>query len=337
MIDSLFEILDLNNGGVISRSELHRAAKRLGWDWYEAPIFALLDLLTIGKPLSRNQFNAFMQQIKDDPMGPYGRVLLNSPHFSSTPPAWPDQSISLTPQAEGTQPQEFQGYDFEGNLRPEQKQTPGADISNNYRRLLTSLDKLRISAREAALLIIDPQRSFTRGAWMQSIGDGAVADVKPIVTAFNNCAALLKMVYGRMEVMFTRCPFPPGSYNWDDSLAPIVDSNQLYFIKPGNSVIFPPFNGFNEWMDRCINRGKGTLVIGGCTLNSCIRVSASEILNRLKDQNLQVIVDLTISGARSRNFMPSPLYDGLSAVESAVHQMTEAGVRVVRRVQWKKN
>ena len=47
--------------------------------------------------------------------------------------------------------------------------------------------------------------------------------------------------------------------------------------------------------------------------------------------------DLTISGARSRNFMPSPLYDGLSAVESAVHQMTEAGVRVVRRVQWKKN
>jgi hypothetical protein len=40
--------------------------------------------------------------------------------------------------------------------------------------------------------------------------------------------------------MFTRCPFPPGSYDWDDRLAEIIDNKQLYFIKPGKSVLIPP-------------------------------------------------------------------------------------------------
>ena len=54
-------------------------------------------------------------------------------------------------------------------------------------------------------------------------------------------------------------------------------------------------------------------------------------------KNLQIVVDLSICGARTRNYLPSPLYNGLSAVESAVHQMAAAGVQVVRRVEWKKN
>ena len=54
MIDSLFEILDVNNDGAISRSDLHVAAKRMGWHWDEAPIFALLDLLTIPEPIRKN-------------------------------------------------------------------------------------------------------------------------------------------------------------------------------------------------------------------------------------------------------------------------------------------
>jgi len=46
---------------------------------------------------------------------------------------------------------------------------------------------------------------------------------------------------------------------------------------------------------------------------------------------------LSICGARTRNFLPSPLYNGLSAVESAVNQMAAAGVQVVRRIEWKNN
>ena len=137
-----------------------------------------------------------------------------------------------------------------------------------------------------------------------------------------------------MEIMFTRCPFPPGSYDWDDSLVEILDSKQLYFIKPGNSVLFPTYNGFKEWMACCIDNRIKTLVIGGCTLNSCVRVSSIETLTRFKARDLRVFVDLSICGARTRNFMSSPLYGGMSAVESAIHQMTDAGVQVVRQVHW---
>jgi hypothetical protein len=135
-----------------------------------------------------------------------------------------------------------------------------------------------------------------------------------------------------MEIIFSRCPFPPGSYDWDDRLAAIIDSRQLYFIKPGNSILFPPFNGFREWLTHCIEHGSRTLIIGGCTLNSCVRVSSIEIQQMFKSKHLQVVVDLSICGARLRNYNPSPVYNGLSAVASAVSQMSAAGVQVVRRV-----
>jgi hypothetical protein len=76
------------------------------------------------------------------------------------------------------------------------------------------------------------------------------------------------------------------------------------------------------------------LVIGGCTLNSCVRVSSIETLTHFKARGLRVCVDLSVCGARTRNFTPSPLYGGMSAVESAIHQMKDAGVRVVRNVLW---
>jgi hypothetical protein len=137
-----------------------------------------------------------------------------------------------------------------------------------------------------------------------------------------------------MEIMFTRCPFPPGSYDWDERLAGIIDSKQNYFIKPGNSVFYQPINGFKDWLEFCVSKGKGTLIIGGCTLNSCVRVSSIESANRLKNRNIRVVVDLSICGARLRNYLPSSLYQGVSAVESAIRQMTAANVQVVRRVEW---
>ena len=170
--------------------------------------------------------------------------------------------------------------------------------------------------------------------WRQSIGDGAAIDVAPIVIAFDNCAEILNHHYGRMEVMFTRCPFPPESYDWDDRLADIVDDRQLYFIKPGNSALFPRYNGFRQWTARCIEQGITTLIIGGCTLNSCVRISAIETLKYFKGQDLRVVVDLSMCGARLRNFIPSPLYDGISGVASAVRQMAATGAQVVRRVEW---
>jgi len=336
--DSLFDLLDLDQDGRLSRSGLLGAAKRLGWHWHEAPLLALLDLLTLREPISRRQFAAILHQIQTDPLGPYGEVLLHSPHFSKKT----RREIEKL-QPPGSAPAGGAGKDrqrrpaageIDNDLLTILENSAGKAVANQYQRLRNDLAAPEISADDAALLVIDPQRAFTEGVWMQSIGAGAADDVKPITVAFKNCAAMLAGLYGRMEIMFTRCPFPPGSYDWDNGLAGIIDSRQLYFIKPGNSVLFPPFNGFREWTNRCIEQGRKTLVIGGCTLNSCVRVSAIETLREFKSVDLRIVVDLSICGARLRNYRPSDFYDGTSAAASAVSQMTAAGVQVVRRVEW---
>lgn len=332
-MDSLFEILDVTNDGAISRSDLHQAAKRMGWHWAEAPFFALLDLLTINNPIPKKQFNACMQQIKGDPMGPYGKVLKNSLHFSMPQSRRQDRYSSNSrkgSRSASKKNRRKRGVALVSTLG----RIPGAAISDGYQKLLKAHDPCRIFNHKAALLLIDPQKSFTQGVWMKSMGVEAEAEVEPIVAAFKNCSRILKMIYGRWEIMFTRCPFPPDSYVWDDSLAEIIDKRQHYFIKPGNSVLVPPYNGFREWVERCIKHGKDTLVIGGCTLNSCVRVSAIEILKLFKNSGLRIVVDLSICGARTQNYLPSRIYDGLSAVESAIEQMSDAGVYVVRRIEW---
>jgi hypothetical protein len=210
------------------------------------------------------------------------------------------------------------------------------DVADNYSRFLTDMGvkELKISADNTAALIIDPQRSFTKGFWMQSIGALAELEVKPIQAAFEKCAQFLSENSGVVETMFTRCPFPPGSFDWDDVFTGIIDSKQPYFIKPGNSVFFPPGNGFREWVGSLIDDGKNQLVMAGCTLNSCVRVSSIETQKHFQDRKLQVVVDLNLCGARTHNFIPSSLYGGLSAVESAVREMIDAGVRVARCVLW---
>ena len=181
------------------------------------------------------------------------------------------------------------------------------------------------SESSRAVLIIDPQKSFTEGVWRESIPD---EEVKPIQIAFDNCAKFLKEHYGNLNIMFSRCPFPPDSYVWDESIKDILDDKQLYFIKPGNSILFPPTNGFADWITKSRIE---TLIIGGCTLNSCIRVSTVEIKKNFSDLN--IIVDLSLSGARASNYQSAELFDGLSPVEAAIQEMKDAGVSVVDTMQ----
>jgi hypothetical protein len=339
LTDSLFDQLDLDHDGQVSRSELHAAASQLGWHWREAPLLALLDLLTIHKPISSAQFSTILKQIQADPLGPYGKVLLRSPHYSKAPPSGVGPLSSHGPTLTDTFPSDklrrYQNNEFEHDLIAAIEKRAGEKAASGYRRFLDTLDRYPISAGEASLLVIDPQRSFTAGVWMQSIGVDAEIDVKPISIAFGNCCEAIKILYGRMGIMFSRCPFPPRSYDWDDRLAATIDSRQLYFIKPGNSILFPPFNGFREWIARCLEQGIRTLIIGGCTLNSCVRVSSIDIQQLFKNKHFQVVVDLSLCGARLRNYKSSPSYKGISAVAAAVNQMTAAGVQVVRRVEFR--
>ncbi len=336
----LFDILDLNKNGVLSRLELHKAARQLGWHWREAPIFAVLDLFTVKKPMSRDRFIAYVNQIIEDPYGPYGKVLLNfHPLLSSIP--WKGTAISeektFGVHKMRNKPNQAVSNDKTCNdMTTLLKHTDSIGVANTYQKIIESMNikPLEISGDDAALLIIDPQRSFTRGVWMQSVGHEAEREVKPIRFAFEKCAQFLKEHLGLVETMFTRCPFPPDSYDWDDAFSGIIDTRQLYFIKPGNSVLFPNTNGFREWVKTFMDVGKKTLVMAGCTLNSCIRKSSIDTHQYFKAGMLQIVVDLSLSGARTRSYMQSSLYDGLSAVESAVREMTDEGVRVAQCVRW---
>jgi len=329
---TLFDILDVNQDGELSRSELHAAAKIQGWYWREAPLFALLDFLTLSKPLSKDRFTEILQQVAKDPLGPYGDVLLDASVQHET-----------FRQCRGRFPKP-DGFRSKGRIDPIDGivsqaidylgQHAEVGIADAYQCLLASLDTIPVSRDSAALLIIDPQRSFTEGVWMQSIGTGAEADVAPIQLAFDHTTMVLRLLYGCMEITFSRCPFPPDSYEWYDSLGDILDSRQAYFLKPGNSILFPPTNGFRGWIDGCMEAGIRSLVIGGCTLNSCVRVSSMEVQSQYATDGLQVIVDVSLCGARGRNYLPAPMFGGVSPVESAVAQMAGAGVAVVKGVHW---
>ena len=336
----LFDILDLEGNGVLSRSELHEMAPRMGWHWREAPLFAVLDLFTAVKPLSRDNFNTYMNQIIEDPNGPYGKVLLNLlPFLSSIASKRTAISKTRTADAQEVNNKQYQPASNDktcNDMAALSKHTDIIGVANPYQSIIESMDikPIEISSDDAALLIIDPQRSFTRGVWMKSIGLKAELEVKPIRFAFEKCAQFLNENLNFVETMFTRCPFPPGSYDWDDAFVGIIDAGQLYFIKPGNSVLFPSTNGFREWVEGLMEVGKTILVMAGCTLNSCIRKSSIDTHRYFNENMLKIVVDLSLSGARAGSYMSSSLYGGLSAIESAVREMTDAGVKVAQYVQW---
>ena len=337
----LFDILDPNNNGVISRAGLHEAARHMGWHWREAPVFAVLDLFTVTAPISRDHFIAYMNQIIEDPRGSFGKVLLNLHPFLSSMaskknPISKEKTLDapeMNDKRSLTNSNGNIGYDMTSLL----KHTGNIAVANTCRRIVENknIKPVEISSDDAALLIIDPQRSFTKGIWMKSIGSEAETEVQPIRFAFQRCAQFLNENLDLVETMFTRCPFPPDSYDWDEAFTGIIDDGQLYFIKPGNSVLFPNTNGFREWIETLLDHGRRVLVMAGCTLNSCIRRSSIDTVKYFKEGMLQVVVDLSLSGARVGNYRPSSLYGGLSAVESAVREMINAGVKMAQCVRWK--
>ena len=326
--DELFDELDLDGDGFLARDDLRQAAVRLGWSRHEAPLYALLDFLTIRRPLDRSGFVSSLEQLTGDPQGIYGEVLRREAHAAITPTVRPADAGTGTEIARSGPWRE----QLAGTLRTLVGDWAADDMEQSLDAL--ALPTLRVRTGEAALLAIDPQHAFSAGDWMRSLGTGGAAETEPIRIAFDNCARLLEPLDHLTEVMFTRCPFPPGSYDWDERLAGLVDPAQPYFIKPGNSVLRPDSNGCREWMERLLGRGVTTLVMGGCTLTSCVRVSAMETANLFRDSGLTVVVDLALCGARTGAYLSTPQFDNMSPVESAIWRMMDAGATVAESVVW---
>ena len=179
-----FKMLDLDKDGFLSRSDLNNSAKRLGWSWNEAPLLAVFDLLSISKPIPKSEFIALIHQIHKDPLGPYGDILLKSPHFfqpaSLRALRTPNDKTAGKNNKKEIHKEEGAGKTDFDSLTGLLEDAAGTEASLQYQSLLETLEIARIPAEDAAVLIIDPQRSFTEGVWMQSIGYGGEMEVIPI-------------------------------------------------------------------------------------------------------------------------------------------------------------
>lgn len=210
--------------------------------------------------------------------------------------------------------------------------------------------------RPIALLLIDLQRAFVDGIWRASLPD---EEVQPIKKSFENCASLLGSDLGKIPILMTRCPFQGNDFELCDSVASVVDKDQPYVIKPSTSVMHA--HGFRQWVEaELLQKEINTLVIGGCTTTSCVRVSSTRTQKTFAGRGLQVVVDLNLCGARKSNYVrrcPScmDLYmaigdthssknprcacgnDGvemISPVEKAIQCMRDENVEVVDSFEW---
>jgi hypothetical protein len=173
--NDLFNALDLDADGQLSCDDLRRAAKLLGWQahWPEAPLYAVLHALTLRRPLPRDAFLERLREMGEDEHGPFGRVLFTTPLHAALAKR---MSVGLQGGSAGTDQIAHHDTTLPDTLRdlagPET-----ADAYEAMQRRLEGTDRRIAGWSEPALLIIGPQRAFTRGAWMHSIGQGAAQEV----------------------------------------------------------------------------------------------------------------------------------------------------------------
>ncbi|XP_078343197.1 uncharacterized protein LOC144628945 [Oculina patagonica] len=211
--------------------------------------------------------------------------------------------------------------------------------------------------RPVGLLLIDLQRAFVDGIWRAYIPD---EEVEPIKKSFQNCAKLLGSGLNNVPILMTRCPFEGNDFELHESLTSVVDKNQRYVIKPSTSVMHA--YGFREWVEKeLLKQGINTLVIGGCTTTSCVRVSSMRTQKAFASKGLQVVVDLSLCGARKCNYVqrcPSCMQmymdfgdiepscnphctcggtdvEIISPVDKAVQCMRDEGIEVVETFDWR--
>ena len=224
------------------------------------------------------------------------------------------------------------------------------------------------SSRNTALILLDCQQSFIAGFWMAGVD---VAEVQPLRSAFDRVATLLPKLSTDVRLLVTQCLFPTA---YDFALYPPVSdaleardpATIKRVIKPGNSILHA--RGATQWFDEFAASsadGVPTVVFGGCTLTSCVRVSATDLCERYagstsssasSQRRLNVCVDLSLCAARASNYIrrcPSCLaryitsygrsgeqctcksgVDLISPSDKAVMDMRAAGVNVYDSYDW---
>ena len=213
---------------------------------------------------------------------------------------------------------------------------------------------LRLRSSKTILLLIDLQQSFTVGSWKHMVTsppDG----VNAIIKAFQQCSLLLRSIPPSQLLILSQCPFWLSSdYSLDPQVSCFLNKKEhKRVVKPGNSIL--DASGFESHVDSLLLADPeiDTIVIGGCTLTSCVRVSSGAVRRKYSDK-LSVVVSLELCGARDANYKQRCMAcfrkymdrvelgecgecdreggDKMSPVDRAVRDMRDAGCVVVPRV-----
>merc|ERR1711879_121533 len=125
-----------------------------------------------------------------------------------------------------------------------------------------------------ALLLIDFQRAFLDGYWAKHFG---LDEVRPIDRAAKRVATLFSS--GRLAsipVLSSRCYLEYPDSEPPEVLHVYLAPDSVPWVwKPNTNIM--EAEGFPEWLEANLRKGVQTLVIGGCTTTSCVRVSSQAV------------------------------------------------------------
>ncbi|CAH1258600.1 Hypp2042 [Branchiostoma lanceolatum] len=208
------------------------------------------------------------------------------------------------------------------------------------------------SVGSVAVVLIDLQQSYTRGLWASWMGETKAEHIRQ---SFTRCANLLVKLKKDVPVLLSRSAIGGYDLDWAEEVGEIVSAKAYpSVLKPDTDILEAA--GFAEWLGKVMRSGVSTLMVGGCTTTSCVRVWSSHIQRSFSSRGLQVVVDLSLCGARDCNYVPrcqacldkymmygtdstcdrcaTPGVSTVSPVDNAVEDMRKSGVQVVQQFDW---
>ncbi|CAF1258293.1 unnamed protein product [Rotaria sordida] len=205
-----------------------------------------------------------------------------------------------------------------------------------------------------ALILIDPQNGFINdGYWSRMF---PIGQSTPILETFHRIVLFLRSIPNPdlIPILISETGF---SYRDREIFEPIINeisqrrfSSITHIYKPHTNLSICP--GVHQWLQKQLE-SKLDIVIGGCTITSCIRDSSIQIQKMFPQLNL--FVDENLCAARKDNYIPRckkclerymiygspPIQDcticlnkdlakqTISPVQLAFQQMKDAGVNVI--------
>lgn len=203
-----------------------------------------------------------------------------------------------------------------------------------------------------ALILIDIQNSFISGHWRSCLSD---SEIIPIKNAFEKCGKVLQNLPADTPVLMTQCPFLDlEDRDFDPSVKSIVKERKYPVIYKYDTNIMDA-DGIDQWMKSILDKQIQTVLIGGCTTTSCVRVSSMNLKRHYLSYPVDFMVDLSLCGARQSNYVKRCRFcmsqymahrdvlcgkcdqageELLSPVDKTVESMRAIGVKVTESYEW---